>query len=134
MQDRLLIGLAVAMALVLSAPGLFAQQQAPYYRGGYCPWMAQAGPGGRAGQGGWYCPWMDQQGMWHPKKGQSVTQDQAKQMLEDNLRYGKNPNLKLGELSDKGDYYEADILTKEGSLVDKVQVNKQTGYFRSAYQ
>ena len=73
--------------------------------------------------------------MWHPDKGKPVTQEQAKQLVEDHLRYGNNPNLKVGDLSDKGgDYYEADVVTKEGSLVDKLQVDKKTGYFRSAYQ
>jgi hypothetical protein len=101
------------------------------YQRGYCPWMAQ---GGAAAKGGWYCPWSGQKGMWHPRKGQSVTQEQAKQLPEDHLRYGKNPNLKLGDLTDKGDYHQADVVTNEGSLVDKIQVNKMTGYFRSAYQ
>jgi hypothetical protein len=131
MKKRMLISLVVAAGLVLSVPNLFAQPQSPNYRGGYCPWKAQGGAGGQAG---WYCPWSGHKGMWHPDKGKPVTQDQAKQLVEDNLRYGKNPNLKVGDLSDKGDYYEADIVTKEGSLVDKLQVNKKTGYFRSAYQ
>ena len=72
--------------------------------------------------------------MWHPQKGQAVTQDQAKQLVEYSIRNSKNPNLKLGDISDKGDFYEADVVTREGSLVDKIQVNKKTGYFRSAYQ
>jgi hypothetical protein len=72
--------------------------------------------------------------MWHPQKGQAVTQDQAKQLVEDSIRNSKNPNMKLGDISDKGDYYEAHVVTKDGSLVDKIQVNKKTGYFRSAYQ
>lgn len=46
-----------------------------------------------------------------------------------------NPNLKMGKLTgpEGKDYYEAEILTKDGSLVDRIQVNKNTGWFRSAY-
>ena len=83
-MKKMLMGLVMVMAFILSAPNLFAQQGA----GRHCPWMGQGGP---SGQGGWYCPWMGHQGMWHPKKGQAVTQEQAKQLLEDHLRYSKNP-------------------------------------------
>jgi len=105
-MKRLLIGLAMVMAFILIAPNLFAQQG----WGRNCPCLGQ---GGASGPGGWYCPWTGHQGMWHPKKGQAVTQEQAKQLLEENLRYGKNPNLKLGDMSDKGDYYEGDVVTKK---------------------
>ncbi len=44
-----------------------------------------------------------------------------------------NPNLKAGKVSEREGAYEVEVLTKNGSLVDKVQVNKQTGWFRSAY-
>lgn len=130
MARGMTIGLAfvTAMALILSAPNLYAQPSTN--RGWSCPWMGQ---GGTAGKDGWYCPWAGHKGMWHPSKGQPVTQDQAKQLLEDHLRYTKNPNLKLGDILDKGELYEADVLTKDGSLVDKIQVNKKTGYLRSAY-
>ncbi|MDI6852367.1 MAG: hypothetical protein QME75_02015, partial [Deltaproteobacteria bacterium] len=42
-------------------------------------------------------------------------------------------NLKVGKVTPKEDYYEVDIVTKDGSQVDKIQVNKQTGWFRSMY-
>ncbi len=44
-----------------------------------------------------------------------------------------NPNLKVGKVREKDGAYEVEIVTKEGSLVDKLQVNKQTGWFRSTY-
>ncbi len=128
MKIAKLIGL-VMVVLILCAPNVFAQPQS---QGRPCPWMGQWG--GPSGPRGWYCPWSGHQGMWHPQKGQAVTQDQARQLVEDSIRNSKNPNLKLGDISDKGEFYEADVVTKEGSLVDKIQVNKKTGYFRSAYQ
>ncbi len=55
-------------------------------------------------------------------------------MLENYLNSTRNPNLKLGEIQDKGNVFEAEIVTKkEGSLVDKIAVDKYTGWMRSAY-
>jgi len=44
-----------------------------------------------------------------------------------------DPNLKLGKLTDDGNSFEADIVTKDNSLVDKILVDKNTGAMRSAY-
>ncbi len=52
-------------------------------------------------------------------------------MLENYVNYRKNPNLKVGEVSDKGDVFEATVVTKDGALVEKIQVNKKTGWFRN---
>ena len=52
-------------------------------------------------------------------------------MLMDHIQ--GNPNLKVGKLADKGDFYEATIVTKkEGELVERIQVDKKTGWFRNA--
>ncbi len=102
-----------------------------------CPRMGQ----GRAiGPGGWYCPWMDgYYGHRHGSGGQSsynkggepLTRDQAQQLIQDYIQ--SNPNLKVGEFADKGDLYDATIVTKkEGALVDRIQVDKKTGWFRRA--
>jgi len=45
----------------------------------------------------------------------------------------RNPNLKLGEIEDKGNAFEAEIQTKDGSLVDRILVDKYTGWMRSVY-
>lgn len=65
------------------------------------------------------------------KPGQPLSADQARAMVEQHI--SGNPNLKVGTVTPKDDAYEVDIITKEGSLVDKIQVNKQTGWFRSVY-
>ncbi|MFP3869584.1 MAG: hypothetical protein ACLFVT_01715, partial [Syntrophobacteria bacterium] len=57
---------------------------------------------------------------------------EVKLLLENYLRNTGNPNLKLGDIAEKEAFYEAEILTKDGSLVDKIQVHKYTGWFRSA--
>lgn len=62
-----------------------------------------------------------------------LDEEQAKDMLENYLQSTRNPNLKLGKVEDKGDSFEAEIQTKDGSLVDKIIVYKNTGWMRSAY-
>jgi hypothetical protein len=57
----------------------------------------------------------------------------AERIFEDNLNSRHNPNLKLGAIKDQGSSFEADLLTKDNSLVDKLIVDKNTGRMRSAY-
>jgi len=56
----------------------------------------------------------------------------AERILQNYLNSRHNPNLKLGEIKDEGSFFEADLLTKENSLVDKLTVDKNTGRMRSA--
>ncbi len=138
MKKAMLIGSVLMLALIMSMPTLYAQQQGtqPQGQGWYCPWMGQGG-GMRHG-GGMGCCMMGQggagqSGMMAPNlnQGQPLSKEQAKQMLDNYVGYTNNPNLKLGEIADKGDLFEATIITKDGSLVDKIQIDKKTGWFRN---
>jgi hypothetical protein len=61
-----------------------------------------------------------------------LTKDSAKSLLEERLAYWGNPNLKLGKIVDKDTYFEGEIVTKkDNSLVQKVQIDKNTGETRS---
>ena len=62
-----------------------------------------------------------------------LSQSDARDIVEDYLESTRNPNLTLGKITDAGEAYEAEILTRDGSLVDKVMVDKQNGYMRPAY-
>jgi hypothetical protein len=62
-----------------------------------------------------------------------LDRNQAKQEVENYLRSMRNPNLKLGKIEKKGNNYQINIGTKDGSLVDKILVDKSTGWMRSAY-
>jgi hypothetical protein len=62
-----------------------------------------------------------------------LDKEQAKQEVQNYLKSIRNPNLKIGKIEDKGNDYEVGIETKEGSLVDKILVRKDTGWMRSAY-
>jgi hypothetical protein len=57
----------------------------------------------------------------------------AEQEVENYLKSTRNPNLKIGAVEEKGDHYEVGIETKDGALVDKILVDKDTGFMRSAY-
>jgi hypothetical protein len=62
-----------------------------------------------------------------------IDKTQAESMVKNYLRSSSNPNLKLGKITDQGSSFEADIVTKDNSLVDKILVDKDTGAMRSAY-
>jgi len=57
----------------------------------------------------------------------------VRSIVENYIRSMRNPNLELGKIKDAGNVFEAEIVTKDKSLVDKVLVDKNTGWMRSAY-
>ena len=65
--------------------------------------------------------------------GKSIDAKEAEAMMKDYLKSTRNPNLKLGKIKDAGKVFEAEILTKKDDLVDRVLIDKETGYMRSAY-
>jgi hypothetical protein len=92
---------------------------------------AQMGPGMMGpgmigpGYGGQYGPQYRPQ-YQQPQK--PMEEKDARAILENYLTSMRNPNLKLGKIMEKDYYFEAEILTKENSLVDKF-----TGWMRSVY-
>jgi len=64
----------------------------------------------------------------------SINEKDAKGIVENYLNSTRNPNLKLGKIQDEGSAFEVQIVTKNnGSLVDRVLVDKNTGWLRSVY-
>jgi Spy/CpxP family protein refolding chaperone len=57
-----------------------------------------------------------------------LKEDGARTVVENYLQSTRNPNLKLGKITEQGDAFEAEIVTKEGSLVDKLLIEKSTGW------
>ncbi len=84
--------------------------------------------------GGGYGP---QYGPQYPPQYQQppkpLEERDAKAILENYLNSMKNPNLKLGKIEDTDNVFEAEIVTKDNSLVDRILVEKSTGWMRSAY-
>ncbi|MGE5254127.1 MAG: hypothetical protein ACM3N7_09185 [Planctomycetaceae bacterium] len=141
------------------APGGYGYGYCPYggphmgYGGGYGrgprmmgpgygmgPWMMGPGWGYPMGPGmmGWgygMGPWMMGPGYYGAQQGPQKPLDEkgVKSMLENYLQSMGNPNLKLGKITEKGANFEAQIVTKDNSLADKVLVDKNTGWIRSAY-
>jgi hypothetical protein len=72
-------------------------------------------------------------GQQYQRPSNPLSEDQAKQEVENYLSSTRNPNLKIGKIEDKGNDYEVNIETKDGSLANKILVNKDTGWMRSAY-
>ena len=152
-MNKLLFGLALPLALALTLYGTDASAHMGYGPMGYGYGMGSGMMGG-----GWsgYCTGPGMMGYGYgmgpgmmgygygPQYGRQyapqyrypqkpLNETQAKEMVENYLRSAANPNLKLGKIEDKGNAFEANILTKNGSLVDKILVDKATGWMRSAY-
>jgi hypothetical protein len=129
----LVLGIAIVYA---QYPGMMGGQY-----GGYCPYCGRwMGPGmmspgmmgpGMMGPGPGYGPQYPQQQYQQPQK--PLEEKDAKEIAENYLRNMRNPNLKIGKMKDAGFAFEADIVTKDNSLVDKVLIDKATGWMRSAY-
>ena len=114
-------------------------------QGWYCPYCGRwSGPGypmgpgmmgpgygyhmgpGMMGPGYGYGPQYQQ-----PQK--PMTKKDAEMLVQDFLKSTGNPNLKLGNIKDEGSAYEVEIVTKGNSLVDRILVDKRTGWMRSFY-
>ena len=130
----LILGIAIAYA---QYPGMMGGQY-----GGYCPYCGRwMGPGMMGGYGmgpgmmwGWgpgYGPQYPQQQYQQPQK--PLDEKAAREIAENYLRNMRNPNLKIGKMKDAGSAFEAEVVTKDNSLVDKVLIDKATGWMRSAY-
>lgn len=93
---------------------------------------------GTSGPEGRHCEWMQGHRGHHRgpgghtayhKGGEALTGDEAQRLARDYIQ--GNPNLRVGEFVEKGDVYEATIVTsKEGSLVERIQIDKLTGCLR----
>lgn len=96
--------------------------------------MGHMGPGGGMGQG-----MMGDQSMGHgmmmrPLRD-ALTADTVRQRMEHRLAWQGNPNIKLGEvrIMDE-DTILAEIVTQDGSLVQRYEINRQYGWMRPAQQ
>lgn len=157
-----MVALTAMLAMTLSTAAVYAGPYGPGdTQWNYCPYCGSQfgtgggygmGPGmmgygygmgpGMMGPGYGMGPGMMHQGWgWGPPYGPRYQQPQgpmseedAKAIVENYLQSTRNPNLKLGKVEDKGNAYEAEIVTaKDGTLVDKILIDKYTGWMRSVY-
>jgi hypothetical protein len=92
--------------------------------------MMGRGMMGQGMMGGGYGP---QYGPQYQQPQKPLDEKEATALLENYLQSTRNPNLKLGKIEDKGNAFEAEIQTKDGSLVDKILVDKNSRWMRSVY-
>jgi hypothetical protein len=155
MRRIMLIGTVVVLAVMLGVVGLYAQAGVPSGTGPGGSGQPGYGP---QGQQGWYCPgWAASQGggwgmgpgMMHggwgmmgpgygygPQYQQRQTplsKKDAETLAQNYLSATRNPNLKLGKIKEEGSAFEAEVVTTNGSLVDNLLIDKNTGWMRSSY-
>ncbi len=111
-------------------------------QGWFCPWCGgpsgysdgqemMHGRGGMRGQGmhhGWsrgQCP------MGQTEAMQPMSKEDARQLMQQYV--AANPNLKIGEITEKEEVYTGEIVTKDDSLVEKVVLDKKTGWMKRTY-
>jgi hypothetical protein len=140
MNRKMLIGLVVGMGVLLIGGVAFA-----HYTGwggygghmmgpGYGPYGGHMMGPGYGSYGGYmmgpgyggYC-WGETPRSYGESK--PVTKQETESILKEYI--GGNPNLKVGEVRDKGTYFEGEIVTKDNSLVAKYGIDKNTGWVRS---
>jgi hypothetical protein len=63
-----------------------------------------------------------------------LNEEGVRMVIENNLPSTRNPNLKLGRITYQGDDFVNEIITKVGSLVDKLLVNKSTRWMHPTNQ
>ena len=134
MKKFTILGLAGILVLALWT-------LAPAQLGGWGRWGGMMHDyGDRPYRGGWMHRDFDEERFpgycWNYPGDRSVTDsaDEAKAKVEEYLKDSRNPNLKVGEVTEKDDAFEVGIVTKDGSLADKVLVEKRTGRIFPAYR
>lgn len=92
---------------------------------GYGGGMMGGGYGGMGmmGMGGSYGPCASEQGAL------DLTAENVKDILEGKIAMHGNQNLKVGKVAKKDDdTYTAEIVTKDGSLFQRLEIGRKTGY------
>jgi hypothetical protein len=139
-KEMKLAGLALATVLTVSVvkPAIAHGPESQGSGLGQMPGMGQ----GMMGQG--HMPMMGQGMMGQmPMMGGSgygqmqplrrdLTTDEVKHMMEHRVDWAGNPNLKVGRITEKGtDTIVTEIVTKDGSLVRKIEVDRHTGHMQA---
>ncbi|MGC9196633.1 MAG: hypothetical protein ACP5IL_14450 [Syntrophobacteraceae bacterium] len=128
--------LTVLLAVCFFAPHFVGAQQqaAPMGPGWYCPYARMGGGGAMMGGGGGMMRHGRGCGMGPAGRlngGNPLSEDQARTLVQNYLASGDVAGLKLGAITDKGNAFEAVVTNKENSPVEKIQVDKKTGWFKN---
>ena len=73
-------------------------------------------------------------GPQYQQESKPLTEKDVKAMVENYIKSTRNPNLKVGKITAKDGFFEAEIVTKKNDvLVDTILVDKNTGWMSSSY-
>ena len=141
-MKKSILTVTLVLSLVLIIFPIEGKTQGPGMmgRGGqdwnYCPYCGSSMGPGMMGPGYGMGPGMmgPGYGPQYQQPREPMKEKDAKEIVENYLQSKRNPNLKLGKITTKDKYFEAEIQTKDGSLVDTIVVDKYTGWMRSIYQ
>jgi hypothetical protein len=129
--NHLLLQARIHLAMFQHALGMGGQGMGPGMTGGaygFGPGMTGMTPGEMKRSFLGAC-----EGIPYVRPNKTVDMKEAKMLLESCIQSTRNPNLKLGAIKDQGTDYEATITTKSNVLVDRILMDKKTGWMRSAY-
>ena len=93
---------------------------------GMMGWGRGSGAAGSMPCGGW------QRAGFTPA-GQLLTKESANEILQSYVARTGNPNLKLGEVTETDTTFEGRVVTKDGSLVQKLLLDKATGWVQQGF-
>lgn len=120
-----LLPLAAAVIMTLATGGTEPEASGPDLPGSRILLLAQRpaekspyGESGRTGYG---------------EKRQVASRADAEKVLKDYFSGKGKKDMVLGDISEAELYFEAEILNRQGTVVDKVIVDKRTGRIRSIY-
>ena len=132
-----LAGLAVACVLAMSiTTSAFAHGSGNSNSSqGQMPMMGQGMMGSQMPMMGGYgmMGQMPMMGGWGGMQvlRRDLTADEVKHMMEHRLAWSGNQNVKLGNVSEKeGDVIEVEITDKDGKVVQKLKVDRHTGWMQ----
>ncbi|UCF91127.1 MAG: hypothetical protein JSW39_23075 [Desulfobacterales bacterium] len=135
-----ILTILLSIAFLALGANAFAQGGMPW---GHRGW-GHHGPGGHhmggpgmmnRGSGRGLDPgWMSQgDSPQYPQSRGPLEENDARAIVNNYLDSMHNPNLELGQIKDAGDAFEAEIVTKDKSLMEKVRIDKSSGWMRPAY-
>ena len=97
--------------------------------GGYGPGYGMMGGGyGMMGNGNFPCPGLAAANA----NAEPLSLEGAQKVIQQRLAWMGNDRLKLGKVEAKGETaFTAEIVTKDNSLVEKLEIDRKTGFIRS---
>ena len=139
MKVMVLYGLAIVLAMLLANGPIDARamddgmMNSHGYRG-YAtgPGMMRYGGYQSHGMGSSMMGPGEENSLQH-NQNRAINRNGAERIFEDYLKSEHNPDLKLGKIKDEGSFFEADLVSRNNSLVDELIVDKDTGHLRSIY-